>query len=98
VEDTETGELLEEKFNMVVLSVGLTPPDGSDVLAEILDLPLGEDGFFNPLQSELSSVVTQVEGVFLAGSVEGPKDIPDNVAQASAAAMKASRVLSSSGE
>jgi heterodisulfide reductase subunit A len=98
VEDTETGELLEEKFNMVVLSIGLTPPDGSDVLAGILNLPLGEDGFFNPLQSELSSVVTQVEGIFLAGSVEGPKDIPDSVAQASAAAMKASRVLSTSGE
>ncbi len=94
--DTETDELVEEGFDMVVLSVGLLPPEGSEVLDKALRLPRQEDGFFATVQPEVSSVLTPVEGVIVAGAVEGPKDIPDSIAQASAAAMKAAVVMAES--
>jgi len=90
VEDTDTGELLEEEFDMVVLSTGLMPPGDSKTLGETLDIPRGVDGFFTSSDPELSSVVTPSKGVFIAGVAEGPKDISESVSQASAAAMKAS--------
>lgn len=92
-ENTDTGELFEKEFDMVVLSVGLTPPDDSEVIEKILGISRGEDGFFTSTQPEIFPVNTQVEGIFIAGLAEGPKDIPDSIAQASAAAMKASIAL-----
>jgi len=94
--DTETDELVEEGFDMVVLSVGLLPPEGSEVLDKALGLPRQEDGFFATVQPEVSSVLTPVDGIIIAGAVEGPKDIPDSIAQASAAAMKAAVVMAES--
>ncbi len=88
-EDSDTGKLIDEEFEMVVLSNGLQPAKSSQKLNQLLGLPNAEDGFFATLQPELSSVVTPVEGVFIAGAAECAKDIPDSIAQASAAAMKA---------
>jgi heterodisulfide reductase subunit A len=59
----------------------------------MLKLSLGLDGFFLERHPELAPVETTVEGVLLAGTVQGPKDIVDSVAQASAAAAKASVFL-----
>jgi heterodisulfide reductase subunit A len=59
----------------------------------LLKTPVGLDGFFLERHPELAPVETAVEGVFLAGTVQGPKDIVDTVAQASAAAAKASVLL-----
>jgi heterodisulfide reductase subunit A len=59
----------------------------------ILKTPVGLDGFFLERHPELAPVETAVEGVFVAGTVQGPKDIVDTVAQASAAAAKASVLL-----
>jgi len=93
VEDTDTGELVEREFDMVVLSVGLIPSEGSEVVEKILGVPRSEDGFFTSIQPEVFSVLTPMDGIFIAGVAEGPKDIPDSIAQASAAAMKASTIL-----
>ncbi len=89
VEDSDTGKLLDEEFEMVVLSNGLQPAKSSQKLKELLGITNAADGFFAVSQPELSSVVTPVEGIFIAGAAECAKDIPDSIAQASAAAMKA---------
>lgn len=93
VEDTETEELIEREFDMVVLSTGLWPGNDAERLEKALSLQRRGDGFFAPAERQLSSVVTATGGVFIAGAAEGPKDIPDSIAQASAAAMKASMAI-----
>ncbi len=92
VENTETGEILEQEADIVVLSAGLVSPRKND-LAKILPIPVGDDGFFVSSHPKLDPVTTKMEGIFIAGTAEGPKDIPDAVTQASAAAMKASNLL-----
>jgi len=85
---------LEVPTDLVVLGVGMRPrePETSR-FHEMLKTPLGLDGFFLERHPELAPVETAVEGVFLAGTVQGPKDVVDSVAQASAAAAKASVLL-----
>ncbi|MCP5112869.1 MAG: 4Fe-4S dicluster domain-containing protein, partial [bacterium] len=75
-------------------SVGMRPrqPD-TDKFHDMLKGSVGLDGFFLERHPELAPVETAVEGVLLAGTVQGPKDIVDSVAQASAAAAKASVFL-----
>ena len=67
-------------------------PD-TKVFHEMLKASVGLDGFFLERHPELAPVETAVEGVLLAGTVQGPKDIVDTVAQASAAAAKAAVFL-----
>jgi heterodisulfide reductase subunit A-like polyferredoxin len=55
-------------------------------VAEMLDLEFSADGFFAELHPELRPVDTNRKGIFLAGTCQAPKDIPDTVAQAKAAA------------
>ncbi len=89
VENTETGQLFEDEFDMVVLSSGLVPSQGSAEINKILNLPIDQYGFFEEL-NRISPVDTKIEGVYMAGVCESVKDIPDGVSQASAAAMRAS--------
>jgi len=85
---------LEVQSDLVVLSVGMRPrqPE-TDHFHEMLKASVGLDGFFLERHPELAPVETAVEGVLLAGTVQGPKDIVDSVAQASAAAAKAAVFL-----
>jgi len=85
---------LEVPADLVVLSVGMRPrqPE-TDRFHEMLKASVGLDGFFLERHPELAPVETAVEGVLLAGTVQGPKDIVDSVAQASAAAAKAAVFL-----
>ena len=85
---------LEVPADLVVLSVGMRPrqPE-TDYFHEMLKASVGLDGFFLERHPELAPVETAVEGVLLAGTVQGPKDIVDSVAQASAAAAKAAVFL-----
>jgi heterodisulfide reductase subunit A len=91
VEDTEQGKVRTENFQMLVLSAGLEST--SNEITSLMPIALGEDRFFQSVDPKLNPVLTSVEGVFVAGVAEGPKDIPDSVTQASAAAMKASIIL-----
>jgi heterodisulfide reductase subunit A len=87
--DDLLGRRLEVATDLVVLSVGMRPrqPE-TGVFHDLLKAPLGLDGFFLERHPELGPVETAVEGVLLAGTVQGPKDVVDTVAQASAAAAK----------
>jgi heterodisulfide reductase subunit A len=88
-EDIESNELVEEEVDMVILCSGIVPAL-TDEMRKVLPVPVDDDGFITPLHPKIDPVTTALEGVFTAGVAEGPKDIPDTVAQASAAAMKAS--------
>ncbi len=88
VEDTLSREIIESEFDLVVLAVGLGPNRHSEKVADDLKLARSEDGFLKEAHPKYRPVDTLVEGVFLAGVAQGPKDIPDTVAQASAAAAK----------
>ncbi len=92
-ENIESGELIENEVDMVILSTGLIPAALND-FEKILPIKLSDDNFFVSANPKVDPVTTNIPGVFVAGVAEGPKDIPDSVAQASAAAMKASIVLS----
>jgi heterodisulfide reductase subunit A-like polyferredoxin len=89
---TEDGKLVEEEFEMVVLSVGLTPPPEAAKLAKALGINLEEHGF---CQTALDNPVqTSRSGVFVCGAFGGPKDIPETVMEASSAAACAAGLLS----
>ncbi len=88
-EDTLLGTPLEISVDMVVLGTGLTARHGAERVAQIFGISQSADGFFMEAHPKLRPVSTNVDGIFLAGCCQGPKDIPDTVAQASAAAAEA---------
>ncbi len=82
--ETENGNIIEDEFHMVVLAVGFNPPTDAEYLAGKFGIELNEYKFaktdiFNP-------VITSKPGIFACGAFSSPKDIPDTVTQASAAA------------
>ncbi len=85
------GKIQEEEFELVVLSVGLTPSTGAKELAQKLGLQLDPYGFCKT--SEFAPLQTTQPGIFVCGAFQGPKDIPETVAQASAAVTNASTLL-----
>jgi heterodisulfide reductase subunit A len=87
--DVYTGEQHGELVDMVVLSTGLEPQADQAAVARIFGVSLSPDGFFLEKHPKLAPVETATDGVFLAGTCQGPKDIPDTVAQAGAAAAAA---------
>ncbi len=88
-EDTLLGKAIEVPADLVVLAVGLEPSAASRKLGQMLKLANSPDGFFLEGHPKLRPVETGSDGIFLAGCCQGPKDIPDTVAQAGAAAAKA---------
>ena len=88
-EDTMLGKVTEYDYDMVVLSVGLEPPAGMEELRQTIGLSKSADGFLMEAHPKLRPVDTLTDGVYLAGVSQGPKDIPDAVAQASGAAARA---------
>ena len=81
--------------DLVVLCNGAVPTADSEFLSKMLNVKRSEDGFFQEQHPALHPVDTNEPGIFLAGCVQGPKDIPDSVAQASGAAARANRILGS---
>ena len=88
----ESGQTQEETFNMVVLSVGLQVSDTSVELAERLGIELGAYNFL--FADPFKPVSTSRAGIYTSGILQGPKDIPESVTQASAAASAAGAKLS----
>ncbi len=86
VEDTLSRDIIESEFDLVVLANGMGLSEDSEPIADSLKLAKSDDGFFKEAHPKYKPVDTLVEGVFLAGTAQGPKDIPDTVTQASAAA------------
>ena len=85
------GSLVDETFDMIVLSVGMQPPSGVTRLAAQLGADMTPDGFFQT--TNLSPLDTTREGVYVCGPSAEPKDIPETVMSASAAAARAMTLL-----
>ncbi len=92
-EDIIRGKIAEEEFDLVVLSVGVIPPEPSAEINRMLSLPTADDNFLTCRDPYFDAVATPVEGIFAVGGAESPKDISDTVTQASAAAIRASIIL-----
>jgi heterodisulfide reductase subunit A len=88
-EDTLLGTPMEIPVDMVVLGTGLTARRDAERVAQVFGISQSGDGFFMEAHPKLRPVATNVDGIFLAGCCQGPKDIPDTVAHASAAAAEA---------
>jgi heterodisulfide reductase subunit A len=86
----EDGRLAAREHDLVVLSLGIVPdwdPTG------ICDLSMGGDHFLKCSMPRMAPTRTDMEGVFVAGTAAGPKDIVDTIADAGAAAMEAANYL-----
>jgi heterodisulfide reductase subunit A len=88
-EDTLLGQPFDLEADLVVLAVGMEARSDVADVSTLLKLPRSSDGFFLELHPKLRPVDTAVDGVFLAGCCQGPKDISDTIAQAKAAASSA---------
>jgi len=87
----EDGRVKRELFDMIVLSVGLSPPEDAEKLAKIFGIELNEFKFAKT--SYLRPLETSREGIYVIGAFQGPKDIPESVMQASGGAALASELL-----
>ncbi|SPD75313.1 HdlA1: heterodisulfide reductase-like protein, iron-sulfur subunit [uncultured Desulfobacterium sp.] len=88
---TESGEIVDELFDLIVLSIGLSPVEGVVELANRLGIELNHHGFINT--KDLAPVKTSREGIYVCGASQAPKDIPQSVMEASAAAAAATERL-----
>jgi len=87
--DADLAQNVEIDSDLVVLATAIELQDDIKPLAQKMSLTLDGSGFFKELHPKLKPVETAVEGIFLAGCCQGPKDIPDTVAQAKGAAAAA---------
>jgi len=87
------GTIIDETFDLVVLAVGLEPKESAIKLANNLGVELNHNNFIKTTDKD--PVYTSKEGVFVCGAFQGPKDIPQSVVEASAAAAAAGEVLAS---
>jgi len=80
--------------DLLVLSSRIDPDSGNEALAQMLKVPMNEDGFFLEAHAKLRPVEFATEGIFVAGVAHSPKSIPETIAQAEAAAAKACTIIS----
>ena len=85
-EDIINDRLTEFEVELVVLAVGLIPSHDTKELSKMLDISVDADGWFSELNYNGSPTDTEKGGIYVAGMCQGPKDIPDTVAQGSAVA------------
>jgi len=88
-EDTLLGLTRRLPVDMVILSSGLRPAKGAEKVAQAFALSCTQGEFFLERHPKLAPIDTASDGIFLAGACQGPKDIPDSVAQGAAAAAAA---------
>jgi heterodisulfide reductase subunit A len=88
-EDTLLGRLRRIPVDMVVLAVGLEPQADAEEVRRRFNITCSGEGWFMERHPKLAPVNTFTDGMYLAGCCQGPKDIPDTVAQAGAAAAEA---------
>ncbi|MFX0040475.1 MAG: FAD-dependent oxidoreductase [Promethearchaeota archaeon] len=90
--ETEDGKIINEIFNLVVLSVGMQPKKNAKELAKKLNIELNEYGFCKT--DTFTPVETSRSGIYVCGAFAAPKDIPETVIEASAAAGSVNVLLS----
>ena len=82
---------------MLVLSLGMRPPSTSiENIQKFIKVPVGMDGFLMEKHPKFGPIETNIQGVFICGCVQGPKDIADSIAQSNAVAAKVDALLSRS--
>jgi heterodisulfide reductase subunit A len=92
--DTISGQQVEIRADLVVLASAVTPATGAKDLAQKLRIGFDQYGFLTEAHPKLRPVETTTPGIMLAGAAQAPKDIPDSVSQAGAAASKVIGLLS----
>lgn len=93
VEDTLTRKYKEINTDMVVLSTAIEPSEGTKEIANILNVSQTEDAFIKEPSPKIKPVMTDVRGIFVAGTAQNPKDITDSILQATASASKVSELI-----
>lgn len=88
-----SGDLIENEYDMVVLSAAMVPPKGIEKIQKILKLETSQDGFFKEFHSRLNPIDTKIPGIVLAGVAQGPKSISESIAQGRAAASSLARLM-----
>ena len=91
--DNDLCSPIEVNVDMVVLATAIEPGPDTEKLSKIFSVSIGKEGFFKEVHTKLYPVETSAKGVFIAGCAQGPKDIPDSVAQARAAASAAAALV-----
>lgn len=92
-EDIVSGRVLDLPIDMLLLAVGLEPPHDTPQVAEMLGIRRDRDGWFSEREYNADPTSTARPGIHVAGVCQGPKDIPDTVAQASAVAARVLKTL-----
>jgi heterodisulfide reductase subunit A1 len=93
VEESLKGKPMEIETDMVVLSEAMEPSKGTIEVANLLDVGLTEDLFIRESHPKIKPVNTDIEGIYVCGTAQGPKDITDSVSQANAAAAKVAELM-----
>lgn len=88
VNEKLSGELIEIPADLVILMIGMEAREDSHEIARIVNISQDKDGWFIESHPKLEPVATTTDGIFIAGTCVAPKDIPDSVAQARAAAAR----------
>ena len=89
VEDTLLGRMRRIPVDMVILAVGMEAREDAEAVRRLFNITCGTEGWFTERHPKLAPVATFTDGIWIAGACQGPKDIPDTVAQAGAAAAEA---------
>ena len=89
VEDTLLGRMRRIPVDMVILAVGMEARSDAEAVRRLFNITCGTEGWFTERHPKLAPVATFTDGIWIAGACQGPKDIPDTVAQAGAAAGEA---------
>jgi heterodisulfide reductase subunit A len=92
-EDMSVGQVIEREYDMVMLNQAAVPQPDVDTVSSVLNISQSPGGWFMEYHPKLRPMDSPTDGVFLAGACQGAKDIPASVAQGSAAASRAGRVL-----
>jgi heterodisulfide reductase subunit A len=92
-EDTLIGKQRRVPVDMVILSAGMEARHDSQEISLMFGMGCDFNGFFIERHPKLDPVATMTEGIFIAGACQGPKDIPDTVAQGAAAAARVAGLI-----
>lgn len=92
-EDADLGRLVAADVDLVILATAIEPQPDAERVAALFGLGRTPDGWFAEAHPKLRPVETSTAGVFLAGACQGPRDVPDTVAHAGAAALEAVRLF-----
>jgi heterodisulfide reductase subunit A len=88
VDEQLSGETIELPADLIILMVGMETREDAAEIAHLVNISQDKDGWFIESHPKLDPVATTTDGVYIAGACQSPKDIPDSVAQARAAAAR----------